>query len=152
MVKDEVPLRDGMNFYTVAQTKVSRGDNLSEVSDEISLVAVSWFKKRYACGHRGPRKFVLLAYRNLVCPSYDNKKCPDCCIKEIQKTVIPCPWCGRLIFPGQLVSLHPSMGMNLLHAHFVRSKVVCCVDCDPPLMAGYWTKEGFKPFPLQGHK
>ena len=154
MVTGEAILPDGTSLHTLASIgEESCRENLPEASNEIRVSSVSWFKKKYACGHRGPRKFELFVYGIAIFPTERNQQCPDCCIEEIKKTVIRCASCELPILPGDGVVLyHPiTPGLNLAVANFVTpDAVICCMrwDCcaHPGSFAGHWTKEGFKPF------
>lgn len=157
MSKNDIVAPDGTSLRIIASAgDVSQRENLPEASNEIRISYASWFNKKYACGHRGPRRFELFVYGDTVRPNNDMGKCPDCCIEEIQKTVIHCALCELPIFPHAGVCLvHPTTpGVNLAIANFVDPEaVVCCMRWDcclyPGLFAGHWTKEGFKQYEFE---
>ncbi len=159
MVKDDVVAPDGTVFHVLASAgNTAHRENLPEASDEMRIESASWFKKTYACGHRGPRRFTLFIYGCVMTQSNNNCKCPDCCIEEIRKTVIRCASCELPILPGYGVVLyHPTTpGLNLAVANFLHDDaVMCCTrwDCCTTMefFAGYWSEEGFKEYPFDEH-
>ncbi len=160
MAQDEVVTPEGTRIWIAA----SSGDvpcraNLPESSDKIEPISSSWLKKKYSCGHRGPRKFSLFVHGISVDSTKHNDLCPECLIEEVKRTVIRCGFCGLPIFPGDGVALyHPTtQGLDLAIASFVDpDSVMCCMrwDCSPHssfLFAGHWTKDGFRQFSFGDH-
>jgi hypothetical protein len=65
---------------------------------ELEIVDASWRTKRYECGHRGSRSFVLLigAY-NLRSPIIQQEKfCPQCVRQQVCDALVRCPICGQV--------------------------------------------------------
>lgn len=160
MIGKEVVLPGGETLTIVASAgDAGCRDDLPKAQDEIRILSTSWFKKKYACGHRGPRRFELSVYGDVVRPGGLNNNCPDCCVEEIRNTVIRCASCELPIFPGDGVVLyHPiTKGLNLAIANFVDpDAVVGCMrwDCctHPELFSGHWTSKGFKQFSFEDHE
>ena len=159
MVSNKAVTPDGTTVTIIASAgDEPRKENLPKASNELRIASASWFKKKYACGHRGPRRFTLFVYGITAYPTDANHQCPNCCIKEIKRMVIRCASCELPIFPGDGVALyHPTTeGLNLAVANFVGPEaVVCCLrfDCctHPELFAGHWSEKGFKQFSFEDH-
>jgi hypothetical protein len=112
----------------------------------------SWLKRRYACGHRASRSFVIiLPGENGTCIS-QTQFCPECYLADLKsrRPQARCGRCGAEILPGDSVALCSAKlpGLRPDVTTVNGDQVLLCLkmDCSFPGHAeGYWTLTGYHP-------
>lgn len=125
-------------------------------TDGIQLLEQSLAKstKPFICGHHGPEWFILNMYGEKSNQLDSKFSCPDCILTDLQQHSIRCARCGRLIAPGNGVSVvnvaANSFGPQKEVGTFINqgADALCCMKVGCYISgtyAGNWTREGFKP-------
>lgn len=141
-------------FRLIAQSgNAADSAKLPKATSEIKLIESSNWRSLLprACGHRGPKWFVLDVYGEKTGKIKNHKMCPGCAISYIKNTGIRCALCGLSICPGEGVALYyiniKSEGLNLDITTRVGDNVIGCLrwDCCPcgGFYAGHWSENGF---------
>jgi len=121
--------------------------SLPPSTDEFEVSERGYFTRKYKCGHRGSRWFVLSTYGLKTSKIRRKKACPECFLERARQEIIRCALCGYPIAPGHPVALYgiTSEGVRP-DATVVRDAVVGCLSmsCCPSggFFAGHWTGIG----------
>ena len=131
---------------------------LPQSHDHISLTERSGSKRKYKCGHIGPKWYKLDIY-GIESLEMNNKRvdeCPACLVARLNRHVIRCALCGLPISPGESVALYhkDSSSVRKDVATIVdENAAVGCLrwDCCPSggFLAGHWSEEGFVPMDFE---
>lgn len=135
----------------VAAGNVAQPELLPKAHDDIRIERLSRWNRRYRCGHRDARRFMLDVYGQRVSMKSKKELCSTCWCAKIRQHVIRCAACGLPIFPGEGVALYafdPEL-FSREKVTFVGESVIGCTrwDCCPSggFFAGNWTESGFRP-------
>lgn len=125
--------------------------SLSELRGECRVLSRGFFRRRYDCGHKGPRKFSVMVLGREGGVVRQTERCPECYIEYHTKHAIRCCLCGLPIMVSERVALYaPSVEVLLSSGlTFFEGNPIGCLrsDCgDITAWAGYWTDNGYEPF------
>ncbi|MFA6604205.1 MAG: hypothetical protein WCT10_05235 [Patescibacteria group bacterium] len=77
--------------------------------EDCAIVRRSFFRRKYGCGHRGPKLFAFSIWGSEVRLIDEfllqNEECPVCLLTRWQPQIIRCPDCEQPIIPGDPVVL-----------------------------------------------
>lgn len=62
--------------------------------------------RKYRCGHRGARKYLIHLWGEQFTPGSKKSICPACALDELQRTAVRCCLCGFPILPGAPVAVY----------------------------------------------
>lgn len=152
MGKKQLQTSNGM--VVIATTREKNEEEKPAATDDFLFVAQSSESIEYACGHSGPRKFVINLYGQIREPNdeffVERKMCPVCFIDSLRKVTIRCGVCGNAIFPGEPVAAYAnndSFNPKWLTLTPNGSVIGCLrMDCCPSggFFAGHWSGERFE--------
>ena len=87
---------------------VSRGPASSPRLEDCAIIRRSFFRRRYACGHRGLKKFSFSIWGHEVRFNKGflllNDDCPACLLAKLMPRIIRCADCERPILPGDPIA------------------------------------------------
>lgn len=130
-------------------------EEMPKPTNEFEICETGYFTRKYGCGHRGSRWFILSTYGTKTKKIRKKKLCPSCFLAGAKQHIIRCALCGFHIAPGDGVALYAGLHESKLEESGIRSDatwigrdVVGCMRwlCCPSggFYAGYWTNEGFR--------
>ena len=71
-----------------------------------------WRKYMAQCGHETKRKGKINAFGEIIKVKTKNVENIPYCLNCLEKAIVKCPWCGNIIFPGELVTLYSPRDPN----------------------------------------
>lgn len=130
--------------------RASKGDTeaLPEATDSIKVVATNGTKRKYDCGHTGPRGFLVDFWGSREINTEDSRICPDCLIQIAGDGTIRCFDCHLPIYKGNPVNLWIKDFREKQRdgTVVINGQKICCLrwSCATTMaaFAGYWNGEG----------
>jgi hypothetical protein len=127
------------------------------------VIPISTHRLDFACGHEGPRTFdfvvngLRIYLKQVEERRFFTEKdlCPACTLEKVERMIIYCCRCGRMIFPGEGIALYVDERMHGPfqpdHMRTWNRKWIGCIDrtCCPDVnrfaVAG-WDSSGLVPY------
>jgi hypothetical protein len=113
---------------------------------------VKWrsrFKRKYECGHRDSRRFIISVYGDTSLVLKQKEFCSECMIEDVKNHLIICAFCGNPIMEDQAVGVYSDSSPGIrADATHIGSIVLGCLrtSCAMTLGAfgGHWTRNGYQ--------